>query len=58
MLRRFIALARDSRGATAVEYGLVAALIVIAAMTAIQGVASQTVRMWNNVSNESANAMR
>ena len=47
-------LAHDQRGATAVEYGLIAALIVIATVGALQGVADATSGMWNNVSNKVA----
>lgn len=43
---------RDSRAATAVEYGLIVALIVIAMIASLQGVASVTVGMWGNVSNK------
>ena len=39
-------------GATAVEYGLIVALIALAALAAIGGVADQTVGMWNNVANQ------
>ncbi len=39
----------DRRGATAVEYGLILALIALAAMAAIINVASKTVGLWNNV---------
>ncbi len=31
----------DQRGATAIEYGLIAALIAVAAITALQGVGNQ-----------------
>jgi pilus assembly protein Flp/PilA len=41
---------RDRRGATAVEYGLILSLIFLAMVVAIQGVATQTSSMWNNVS--------
>ena len=51
-MRRIIDLVRDRRGATAVEYGLILALIFLAMVTAVRGVASQTTQMWNNVSNE------
>jgi pilus assembly protein Flp/PilA len=44
------ALVRDDRGATAVEYGLIVALIVIATMASISSVADITIDMWNNVS--------
>lgn len=47
-------LTRDQRGATAVEYGLIAALIVIAMIGALQGVADANSSMWNNVSNKVA----
>ncbi|QZH75629.1 MAG: Flp family type IVb pilin [Erythrobacter sp.] len=39
----------DEQGATAVEYGLIAALIVIAMITALQGLATSTVDMWLNI---------
>jgi len=42
-------LMRDDRGATAVEYGLLAALIVIAIMGALSGVADETNKMWTRV---------
>jgi pilus assembly protein Flp/PilA len=43
-------LKRDSRGATAIEYGLICALIVVACIISIQNVANKTTTMWNNVS--------
>lgn len=39
----------DVSGATAVEYGLILALIFLAILGSIQGVASSTVQMWNDV---------
>jgi pilus assembly protein Flp/PilA len=48
-IRNFI---RSEEGATAVEYGLIAALIVIAMLTALSNVATTTSEMWNKVSNE------
>ncbi|RIV83349.1 Flp family type IVb pilin [Aurantiacibacter zhengii] len=45
-------LLRDTQGATAVEYGLIAALIVIAMVTALQGLATETVGMWGDVSDK------
>lgn len=50
-MRRLQDLLRDRRGATAVEYGLILSLIFLAMVVAIQGVATQTTSMWNNVSN-------
>ena len=43
-------LLRDTRGATAIEYGLIASLIVIAMITAMQEFADSTITMWGNVS--------
>lgn len=51
-----IRLIRDQRGATAVEYGLIAALIVIAMIASFQGVADVTINMWNDVSDKVVNA--
>ena len=50
-------LLRSTSAATAVEYGLILALIFIAAMTAISNVGSSTIGMWNNVSAASTEAM-
>ena len=40
MLRMFLSLLRNTRGATAIEYGLIAAGIAIAIITAVNGVGS------------------
>ncbi|MEH6716744.1 Flp family type IVb pilin [Parasphingorhabdus flavimaris] len=42
-------------GATAVEYGLVLALIAISALVAINGVSEVTIGMWNDVADEVTN---
>jgi pilus assembly protein Flp/PilA len=47
MLRRLI---NDRKGATAIEYGLILALIVIAIIGGMSMFANTTVGMWNNVS--------
>ena len=47
---RFSRLVRDERGATAVEYGLIISMIVLAMVGALQGVAGTTGNMWNHVS--------
>jgi pilus assembly protein Flp/PilA len=49
--RLFRRLVTDRRGATAIEYGLIIALVVLAMMGALRGTASVTVGMWNNISN-------
>ena len=43
---------RDTRGATAIEYGLIAALIAVAAITALNGTGSQLKKTFNNVSSQ------
>jgi pilus assembly protein Flp/PilA len=40
----------NRKGATAIEYGLIAALIAVAAITAMQGVGSSLTSTFNNVS--------
>lgn len=49
MRQLFVKLARSKRGATAIEYGLIVALIAIACMTAINSVATSTIDMWGYV---------
>jgi pilus assembly protein Flp/PilA len=50
-MRQYItALLRNSRGATAIEYGLIAALIAVAAIAAMQGLGSSLVKTFNNAS--------
>ncbi|MBC2778197.1 Flp family type IVb pilin [Parasphingopyxis marina] len=44
-------IARDERGATAIEYGLIVSLVVIAMVGALVVLADTTTGMWNNVSN-------
>lgn len=51
-MRRLKQLMKDRRGATAVEYGLILALVFLAMVMAVRGVAQSTVSMWDNVSNE------
>jgi pilus assembly protein Flp/PilA len=41
MLKRFVKLMNDSKGATAIEYGLIASLIAVAAIGAMRGVGSK-----------------
>ncbi len=42
---------KDSKGATAIEYGLIAALIAVAAITAMGTVGNKLENTFNNVSN-------
>jgi pilus assembly protein Flp/PilA len=43
-------LIKSSKGATAIEYGLIAALIAVAAIAAMQGVGTSLKTTFNNVS--------
>jgi pilus assembly protein Flp/PilA len=48
-------LIRESKGATAIEYGLIAALIAVAAITAMQGVGTTLNKTFSNISTKMAN---
>jgi pilus assembly protein Flp/PilA len=50
MIKRFAKLMNDSKGATAIEYGLIAALIAVAAIGALRGVGNQLNSTFGNVS--------
>ncbi|WP_340586191.1 Flp family type IVb pilin [Erythrobacter alti] len=43
---------RDEQGATAIEYGLIAALIAVAAITAMQSLGNELSTTFNNVKTE------
>ena len=49
---KFIKMIRDSKGATAIEYGLIAALIAVAAIAAMQSIGSKLGTTFNNVSSQ------
>ena len=51
VFQKFLA---DESGATAIEYGLIAAGIAIAIIGAVQGVGSQLKTNFNNISTELA----
>jgi pilus assembly protein Flp/PilA len=55
MFKFWRAFARNNRGATAIEYGLIVSLIFVAIIVAINGAATQTIRMWNNVATRVVN---
>jgi pilus assembly protein Flp/PilA len=44
-------LIRDIKAASAVEYALICALIVLAMIAGLNAVAGRTTNMWNDVSN-------
>jgi pilus assembly protein Flp/PilA len=47
---------RDEAGATAIEYGLIAALVSIAAITAMGALGNELGEMFNTVASELDNA--
>lgn len=56
LVRLMRRLTRTQKGATAVEYGLIAALVVLTMMAALINVADTTSGMWGNVSTKVQNA--
>jgi pilus assembly protein Flp/PilA len=46
---KFRKMIRDNKGATAIEYGLIAALIAVAAVGAMQGLGGQVSATFNKV---------
>jgi len=48
-IRKFV---RNEKGATAIEYGLIAALIAVAAISAMKGVGSTLNSTFSNVSTQ------
>jgi pilus assembly protein Flp/PilA len=51
-MRPLLRIIKDRRGATAVEYGLILALIFLAMVGALSQVAGTTTNMWNYVATE------
>jgi pilus assembly protein Flp/PilA len=49
-MRRLLTILRDERGATAVEYGLILALIFLAMIAGVSQFSQTTINMWNGVS--------
>ena len=51
-MAKFLKLIKNNKGATAIEYGLIAALIAVAAIGAMQGIGSKLSTTFNNVSSK------
>ncbi len=56
VIDQIIGLFRDERGATAIEYGLIASMLVIAIVASLNTFANETIDMWTNVSTTMENA--
>jgi pilus assembly protein Flp/PilA len=50
-MSKFLKLIKNEEGATAIEYGLIAALIAVAAIGAMQNIGTKLSSTFNNVSN-------
>ena len=55
-MKFFNKLLRDEQGATAIEYGLIAALIAVAAITAMQSLGNELQTTFSTVSTELADS--
>ena len=55
-MAKFLKLIRNTKGATAIEYGLIAALIAVAAIAAMSSVGNNLEETFNNVSDGLASA--
>jgi pilus assembly protein Flp/PilA len=52
MMRHPYEIGKDQKGATAVEYGLILALIFLAMVVGVVAVGQSTSSLWGNVANE------
>lgn len=55
-MAKFLKLIKDKKGATAIEYGLIAALIAVAAIGALSSVGTQLKTTFNTVSDSLSTA--
>lgn len=51
-MAKFLKLIKSNKGATAIEYGLIAALIAVAAIAAMGNIGNQLGSTFNNVSSD------
>ena len=51
-MRRFFSIFKDERAATAVEYGLIMAMVFLAMVGAVAQFGQTTIDMWDHVANE------
>jgi pilus assembly protein Flp/PilA len=57
MTAHLIKLIRSARGATAVEYGLIVAIIVIGLLAGLSVLGSSSGVMWGNINSKVGNAL-
>ncbi len=58
LLSIFRELKADSRGATAIEYGLILAMVFLAMVGAVQAFGIEVTRLYDDVSTTSVSAMQ
>ena len=51
-MSKFLKLIKNNKGATAIEYGLIAALIAVAAIAAMKNIGTSLGTTFNNVSTQ------
>ena len=57
MLNKLLLFAKDESGATAIEYGLIAALVSVAAIAALRGLGDSLSNLFGAVSGELSDAV-
>ena len=55
-MRLIFAIFKDQKGATAVEYGLILALVFLAMIGAVSQFGQTTINMWTNIAEEVSGA--
>ncbi|MGZ8310192.1 MAG: Flp family type IVb pilin [Allosphingosinicella sp.] len=50
-MRRFFAIFKNEQGVTAVEYGLILAMVFLAMIVGVSSFGQTTIEMWDYVSN-------
>ena len=53
MLKKLRKLLQDKSGATAIEYGLIVSLVVIAIIVSMSSVATESTGLWETISDRS-----
>lgn len=57
MFKLLAALGRDNAGATAVEYGLILALVFLAMIGSVQAFGTNLIGLWNTTADTTTTAM-
>ncbi len=55
-MRRFLGIIKDERAATAVEYGLILALVFLAMIGGVRAFATSAINMWDDVATQVASS--